>query len=87
MVPEFDKASFTGPLNTLQTVKTQFGYHVLEVSKRQAAGTLPFSEAAPLICQQLGAEAAQKYLDSQLQRIPVKLHPERLGVAAPDKQS
>lgn len=87
MVPEFDKASFTGPLNTLQTVKTQFGYHVLEVSKRQAAGTLPFSEAAPLICQQLGAEAAQKYLDSQLQRIPVKLYPERLGVAAPDKQS
>ncbi len=35
MVPEFDKVVFSAPLNTVQgPVKTQFGYHLLEVTKR-----------------------------------------------------
>lgn len=35
MVPEFDKVVFTAPLNTVQgPVKTQFGYHLLEVTER-----------------------------------------------------
>ena len=35
MVPEFDKAVFSGDLNTvLGPVQTQFGYHLLEVTSR-----------------------------------------------------
>lgn len=35
MVPEFDKVVFSADLNTVQgPVKTQFGYHLLEVTKR-----------------------------------------------------
>jgi peptidyl-prolyl cis-trans isomerase C len=35
MVPEFDKVVFSAPLNVVQgPVKTQFGYHLLEVSSR-----------------------------------------------------
>ena len=35
MVPEFDQVVFTGELNkVLGPVKTQFGYHLLEVTKR-----------------------------------------------------
>lgn len=35
MVPEFDRAVFEGELNKpLGPVKTQFGYHVLEVTER-----------------------------------------------------
>jgi len=35
MVPEFDQAVFTGEVNTLLgPVKTQFGYHLIEVTKR-----------------------------------------------------
>lgn len=35
MVPEFDKVVFTAPLNKVQgPVKTQFGYHLLEVTAR-----------------------------------------------------
>ena len=35
MVPEFDKVVFTGELNKVHgPVKTQFGYHLLEVTKR-----------------------------------------------------
>lgn len=35
MVPEFDKVVFSAPVATVQgPVKTQFGYHLLEVTSR-----------------------------------------------------
>jgi peptidyl-prolyl cis-trans isomerase C len=35
MVPEFDKVVFSAPVNTVQgPVKTQFGWHLLEVTSR-----------------------------------------------------
>jgi peptidyl-prolyl cis-trans isomerase C len=35
MVPEFDKVVFSAPLNEVQgPVKTQFGFHLLEVTSR-----------------------------------------------------
>lgn len=35
MVPEFDKVVFSAPLHVVQgPVKTQFGYHLLEVTNR-----------------------------------------------------
>ncbi|MBI3772555.1 MAG: peptidylprolyl isomerase [Gammaproteobacteria bacterium] len=35
MVPEFDTVVFSAPLNVVQgPVKTQFGYHLLEVTSR-----------------------------------------------------
>lgn len=35
MVPEFDQVVFSAPVNTVQgPVKTQFGYHLLEVTAR-----------------------------------------------------
>jgi peptidyl-prolyl cis-trans isomerase C len=35
MVPGFDKVVFSAPVNTVQgPVKTQFGYHLLEVTSR-----------------------------------------------------
>lgn len=35
MVPEFDQVVFSAPLNTVQgPVKTQFGYHLIEVTER-----------------------------------------------------
>lgn len=74
-VEAFDKASFTGPLNQPQVVQTEFGWHVLTVSRRSEAGTIPFAEAAPLIREQLAREAAQKYLDAQLTRIKTETFP------------
>ncbi|MCF5387546.1 peptidylprolyl isomerase, partial [Pseudomonas syringae] len=36
MVKEFDTVVFSAPVNTVQgPVKTQFGYHLLEVTSRQ----------------------------------------------------
>ncbi len=35
MVPEFDQVVFSAPIETVQgPVKTQFGYHLLEVTSR-----------------------------------------------------
>jgi len=35
MVPEFDQVVFSAPLNEVQgPVKTQFGYHLLEITSR-----------------------------------------------------
>lgn len=37
MVPEFDKVVFSAEVNTVQgPVKTQFGYHLLEVTSRSS---------------------------------------------------
>ena len=36
MVPEFDQAVFNGPVGEVQgPIKTQFGYHLLEVTMRE----------------------------------------------------
>ncbi len=36
MVPAFDKVVFSAPINEVQgPVKTQFGYHLLEVTSRE----------------------------------------------------
>lgn len=81
MVDTFDKASFTGPVGQVQTVQSQFGYHVLVVTKRTDAGVTPLAEAAPLIRQQLSGDAAQKYLDAQIARLNVESFPAVVTVA------
>lgn len=82
-VPAFDKASFQGALNTPQTVQTEYGWHVLIVTKRTAAGLAPLSEVQATIRDQLGDDAAQKYLDAQLKRVTLSTKPELVKVDPP----
>ena len=49
MVPEFDQAIFAQPIGQYAIVKTQYGYHIVQVEERQAAHTQPLSEVAPTI--------------------------------------
>jgi peptidyl-prolyl cis-trans isomerase D len=49
MVPEFDQAIFAQPIGQYTIVKTQYGYHIVQVEERQAAHTQPLSEVAPTI--------------------------------------
>ncbi len=87
-VPEFDKAAFEGPLNTVQTVKTQFGYHLLDTTKRTDAGLAPLAEVQGQIRDQLAAQAAQKYLDAQVTRLKLTVYADRLpAVAAPSDEN
>lgn len=84
-VESFDKASFSAPLNQPQLVQSEYGWHVLTVTRRTQAGTLPLAEAAPLIREQLAREAAQKYLDTQIARVKVETFPDVLKVQPADK--
>ena len=60
MVPEFSKAAFAMKPNTIsdQPVKTQFGYHIIMVTDRSAAGQEPFEKVKPSI---------KAYLENQKQ--------------------
>ncbi len=49
MVPEFDNAAFTQPIGAVTIVKSQFGYHVLQVEDRQQAHTQALNEVLPQI--------------------------------------
>jgi peptidyl-prolyl cis-trans isomerase D len=49
MVPEFDTAIFTQKIGDTSLVKSQFGYHIIQVEERQTAHTQPLSEVQPTI--------------------------------------
>ena len=49
MVPEFDKAIFSQKIGDTEIVKTQFGYHIVQVEERQQAHTQSLSEVLPTI--------------------------------------
>jgi peptidyl-prolyl cis-trans isomerase D len=44
MVPAFDNAIFTQKIGDIQIVKSNFGYHIVQVESRQSAHTKPLSE-------------------------------------------
>jgi peptidyl-prolyl cis-trans isomerase D len=49
MVPEFDNAIFSQKIGETKIVKSQFGYHIVQVEERQAAHSQPLSEVLPTI--------------------------------------
>lgn len=49
MVPEFDKAIFTQKIGDTKIVKSQFGYHIVQVEERQPAHTQSLNEVLPTI--------------------------------------
>jgi peptidyl-prolyl cis-trans isomerase D len=69
-VPEFDKAAFTlAPGQTSELVKTQFGYHILQVEEKKEAHQRPLAEVKAEILpvlEQQKAGAAEQTFASQL---------------------
>ena len=49
MVPEFDKAIFSQKIGDIEIVKSQFGYHIVQVEERKAAHQQDISEVLPTI--------------------------------------
>ncbi|WP_102126723.1 peptidylprolyl isomerase [Deinococcus planocerae] len=82
-VAAFDKAAFSGPLNQPQIAQTEYGWHVLLVTQRNAAGLAPLAEVAPTIREQLARDAAQKYLDAQLLRLNIQTTPALVAAPTP----
>lgn len=69
-VPEFDKTAFSlQPGQTSDVIKTQFGYHILQVEEKNTAHTRPLAEVKPEILpilEQQRAGAAEQTFASQL---------------------
>ena len=49
MVPEFDKAIFSQKIGDTEIVKSQFGYHIVQVEERKPAHAQDISEVLPTI--------------------------------------
>ena len=56
MVPEFDNAIFTQKIGDTKIVKSQFGYHIVQVESRQPAHVQALSEVQPTIQATLSRE-------------------------------
>jgi peptidyl-prolyl cis-trans isomerase D len=65
MVPEFDAAIFSQKIGDSKLIKTQYGYHIVQVEERQSAHTQTLSEVLPTIqatlIRQKSSAAQQSY--------------------------
>ncbi|UFA50598.1 peptidylprolyl isomerase [Deinococcus radiophilus] len=78
-VPAFDEVVFSAALGLPQLVRTDHGWHVVEVTERRSAGLLPLDQAAGQVRQTLAREAAARYLQTLIDRVPVQSYPERVS--------
>ena len=64
MVPEFAKVAFEAKPDTVSdVVKTQFGYHIIYVQDRRAAGKTPYEKAKSAIRENLKTQKQIQALD------------------------
>lgn len=89
MVPEFEKAAFSMKKGEISDpVKTNFGYHLIEVTDKKAASQKPFEEAKSGIKRTLTQEKQQKVMDDLMAKLKKKYkvteHPELLKSALPN---
>jgi peptidyl-prolyl cis-trans isomerase D len=65
MVPEFDNAIFTQKIGDTKIIKTQYGYHIVQVEERQQAHAQVLNEVLPTIqatlIRQKSSAAQQSY--------------------------
>src|SRR5450759_1296868 len=77
MVPEFEKVAFSIKPGTVSApVKSQFGWHVIEVTKKTPGSSKTFAEAKPMIEQslksQLQAKAWETWLADGEKKVDIK---------------
>lgn len=81
MVPVFEEAAFTLPLNEVsQPVKSQFGYHLIQVQERT---TQTYDTVKPEIEKRLKTETARKTMEGVRTNTKATLDEEYFGPATP----
>ena len=83
MVPEFEEVAFTlKPGEVSEIVKTQFGYHIIKVTEKQAAGEKPFDEVKEAIesnlLKQKQKEALEEYARALRKQADIKINEDLL---------
>ena len=83
MVPEFEQAAFGAEPGTLVgPIRSQFGYHILEVQEKRAGGTRPFEEAKLQIQARLAGERVRTLAEQKAQQVAAKLKADKPKDAA-----
>jgi foldase protein PrsA len=88
MVPAFDKAAFTQPIGVVgPPVKSQFGYHIIEVEKRTPAVTATLASThdkiADMLRQQQEAPLVQPFLADLQSKANIQVSDPRFSAAFP----
>lgn len=72
MVPEFDQACFAMEVGEIAgPVKTQFGYHLIQLDGKNEGGVVPFEQVAAQIKEQLMMEKQQATLQSKVNQLKI----------------
>ncbi|MDD3137944.1 MAG: peptidylprolyl isomerase [Lachnospiraceae bacterium] len=80
MVKEFEAAAFTLPLHTYsEPIKSQFGYHIIEVVDKTEKGILSLEEVREKIKAQIVTEKQQTLYEKKLEELKIKYGYEILG--------
>jgi peptidyl-prolyl cis-trans isomerase C len=70
MVPEFAEAAFSQKPGTISDpVKTQFGWHVIKVTEKKPAGTVPFEEVKDQIIAYLKSAKQREAVQAVLKKL------------------
>ncbi|MDC0201195.1 peptidylprolyl isomerase [Verrucomicrobia bacterium] len=73
MVPAFEKAAFTQKIGGVgEVVETQFGYHLIKVTKKSTAGQRKFEDVKEEISRQLDAPKRQKTMQEYIASLESK---------------
>lgn len=73
MVPQFDAVAFKLKVGQISdVVTTEFGYHIIKVTDRKPARTVPFDEAKPQIMQFLTEQKKQQHADAYIDTLKKK---------------
>ena len=91
MVPAFDEAVFALKVGQVsEVVETQFGYHIIKVTDRKEASTIPFEEAKDnlikMLTQKKQSEYAKEYIDSLKANAKIEYPPGKEPAPAPAPQ-
>jgi peptidyl-prolyl cis-trans isomerase C len=78
MVPAFDQVAFSlKPGEMSDVVTTPFGYHIIKVTERRAASTVPFEQVSPRIKEYLTEQQkqgrAQAFIDLLKQKAKIEV--------------
>ena len=78
MVPAFDQVAFSlKPGQVSDVVQTQFGYHIIKVTERRAASTVPFEQVSERIkeylIEQQKQQKAQAFIQSLKQKAKIEV--------------
>ena len=83
MVPEFEEAAFTQEVGAVgDTIKTQFGYHIIKVTERTDAEQVDFAEVKEQLSTNLFDKAKSDKVESYIGELQSKAKIDQPGAAA-----